>query len=123
MARMQTPGTHARAAPATDTPLREVPRDLPRRSRSLPEGLRAFGHRDYRVYWFTQLVSLTGTWVQSLAQSWLVLTMTNSPAALGLIGFFQFRPPPISGLPAGGLGDRVPKPPLAIAPANSQGGD
>jgi MFS family permease len=111
---MQTPGTHARAAPATDTPLREVPRDLPRRRRSLPEGLRAFAHRDYRIYWFTQLVSLTGTWVQSLAQSWLVLTMTDSPAALGLIGVCQFGPTLILGLPAGVLVDRLPKRHLLI---------
>src|SRR3954467_11075214 len=101
MARMQTPGTHARAAPATDPPLREVPRDFPRRSRSLPGGLRAFAHRDYRVYWFTQLISLTGCWVQSLAQSWLVLTLTDSPAALGLVGVCQFGGTLILGLPAG----------------------
>jgi MFS family permease len=109
MARMQTPGTHPRAAPATPIPHHEVPRDLPRRGRSLPEGLRAFTHRDYRVFWFTQLVSLTGTWVQSLAQSWLVLTLTGSPAALGLIGVCQFGPTLILGLPAGVLVDRLPK--------------
>ena len=83
--------------------------DRPRADRSLPEGLRAFAHRDYRVFWFTQLFSLTGTWVQSLAQSWLVLTLTNSPAALGLIGVCQFGPTLILGLPAGVLVDRLPK--------------
>jgi MFS family permease len=71
--------------------------------------LRAFAHRDYRIFWFMQLVSLTGTWVQSLAQSWLVLTMTNSPAALGLIGVCQFGPTLILGLPAGVVVDRLPK--------------
>src|SRR5215204_1446637 len=111
MAQMQTPGTHVRAAPATETSQQEFPRDLTRtrRGRSLPEGLRAFGHRDYRVFWFSQLVSLTGTWVQSLAQSWLVLTLTDSPAALGLIGVCQFGPTLILGLPAGVLVDRLPK--------------
>lgn len=106
---MQTPAAPARVAPAADTSSQEVPRDLPRRGRSLPGGLRAFAHRDYRIYWFTQLVSLTGTWVQSLAQSWLVLTLTNSPAALGLIGVCQFGPTLILGLPAGVLVDRLPK--------------
>lgn len=77
--------------------------------RRLPEGLRALRHRDYRVFWFTQFFSLTGTWMQSLAQSWLVLTLTNSPAALGLIGVFQFGPSLILGLPAGVLVDRFPK--------------
>ncbi|MFN8590225.1 MAG: MFS transporter [Thermomicrobiales bacterium] len=80
----------------------------------LPNGLRAFAHRDYRVYWFAQLISFTGTWMQSLAQSWLVLTMTNSPAALGLVGVFQFGPSLILGLPAGVVVDRVPKRKLLI---------
>jgi MFS family permease len=111
MARMQTSATHPRAAPETEIPRSQAQAsvDRPRADRSLPEGLRAFGHRDYRVYWFTQLVSLTGTWVQSLAQSWLVLTLTNSPAALGLIGVCQFGPTLILGLPAGVLVDRLPK--------------
>ena len=47
--------------------------------------------------------------MQSLAQSWLVLTLTNSPAALGLIGVFQFGPTLILGIPAGVLVDRLPK--------------
>ncbi|MCD6058161.1 MAG: hypothetical protein K0Q89_1691 [Thermomicrobiales bacterium] len=106
---MQTPAAQACSAPVTRPSHHEVPRDLPRTGRSLPGGLRAFTHRDYRVFWFTQLVSLTGTWVQSLAQSWLVLTLTNSPAALGLIGVCQFGPTLILGLPAGVLVDRLPK--------------
>ena len=116
MAQMQTPGTQVRAAPATETSQHEFPRDLTRtrRGRSLPGGLRAFAHRDYRVFWFTQLLSLTGTWVQSLAQSWLVLTLTDSPAALGLIGVCQFGPTLVLGLPAGVLVDRLPKRRLLI---------
>jgi MFS family permease len=117
MAQMQTPATPVRAAPETETARSqaEASNDRRRNDRSLPEGLRAFSHRDYRVYWFTQLVSLTGTWVQSLAQSWLVLTLTNSPAALGLIGVCQFGPTLILGLPAGVLVDRLPKRRLLMA--------
>ena len=117
MARMQTPAARAHASPETETLVRSLRRRsiVARDDRSLPEGLRAFGHRDYRVYWFTQLVSLTGTWVQSLAQSWLVLTLTNSPAALGLIGVCQFGPTLILGLPAGVLVDRLPKRRLLMA--------
>ena len=117
MARMQTPATPVRAAPKTETARSqaEASNDRRRNDRSLPEGLRAFSHRDYKVYWFTQLVSLTGTWVQSLAQSWLVLTLTNSPAALGLIGVCQFGPTLILGLPAGVLVDRLPKRRLLMA--------
>src|SRR6188474_1970577 len=109
MSRMQTPAAPASAASAANASPQKVPRELLRRRRSLPGGLRAFAHRDYRVFWFTQLVSLTGTWVQSLAQSWLVLTMTDSPAALGLIGVCQFGPTLVLGLPAGVLVDRLPK--------------
>src|ERR671910_3681004 len=111
MARMQTPATQARAAPEPETSRSRAQAsvDLPRTGRSLPGGLRAFDHRDYRVFWFTQLFSLTGTWVQSLAQSWLVLTLTDSPAALGLIGVCQFGPTLVLGLPAGVLVDPLPK--------------
>src|SRR5918995_6127825 len=110
MGRMQTPAAHARASPELETArLHQASIDPPQVDRSLPVGLRAFAHRDYRVLWFTQLFSLTGTWVQSLAQSWLVLTLTNSPAALGLIGVCQFGPTLVLGLPAGVLVDRLPK--------------
>src|SRR5215204_5801799 len=111
MGRMQTPAAQAHASPETESSRSpsEASVDLPHADRSLPEGLRAFGHRDYRLFWFAQLFSLTGNWVQSLAQSWLVLTLTNSPAALGLIGVCQFGPTLILGLPAGVLIDRLPK--------------
>jgi MFS family permease len=111
MGQMQTPAAPARPAPETETsrPPDLASVDLLQVGRSLPVGLRAFAHSDYRVLWFTQLFSLTGTWVQSLAQSWLVLTLTNSPAALGLIGVCQFGPTLILGLPAGVLVDRLPK--------------
>lgn len=53
--------------------------------------------------------------MQTLAQSWLVLSLTDSPAALGLIGIFQFGPTLILGLPAGVVVDRVPKRLLLMA--------
>ena len=109
MATMQTPDSRGRAAARPLAPRLDAPGKSTQQVRRLPEGLRAFGHRDYRVFWFTQLFSLTGAWVQSLAQSWLVLTLTNSPAALGLIGVCQFGPTLILGLPAGVLVDRLPK--------------
>jgi MFS family permease len=107
MAVMQTSATRKRPAlgpDRADTLTSSRPATL-----ALPEGLRSLKHRDYRIFWFCQLISLTGTWMQSLAQSWLVLTMTNSPAALGLIGVCQFAPSLVLGIPAGVLIDRVPK--------------
>lgn len=75
----------------------------------LPQGLAAFRHRDYRILWSVQAGSLTGNWMQSLAQSWLVLQMTNSPFQLALINVCQFGPALVFGLPAGVLADRYSK--------------
>jgi MFS family permease len=49
--------------------------------------LRAFKHRNYRLFFSGQMISLTGTWMQSVAQSWLVYKLTGSAAMLGLVGF------------------------------------
>ncbi|OIP65752.1 MAG: MFS transporter [Nitrospirae bacterium CG_4_9_14_3_um_filter_53_35] len=49
--------------------------------------LQAFRHRNYRLFFAGQLVSLIGTWMQSVAQSWLVYRLTGSAMMLGLVGF------------------------------------
>ncbi len=49
--------------------------------------LRSFRHRNYRLFFSGQLVSLLGTWMQSVAQSWLVYQMTHSAVLLGVTGF------------------------------------
>src|SRR5215208_3723425 len=81
----------------------------------LPRGLRALSHRDYRLFWLGQLLSRIGTWMQSVAQSWLVLELTNSPFRLGLIGTLQFTPMLLLSFLAGALADRVPKKRLILA--------
>src|SRR5215813_13667908 len=48
---------------------------------------RALQHRNYQLFFSGQLISLTGTWMQSVAQSWLVYRLTGSAALLGLVGF------------------------------------
>ncbi|MCI0485909.1 MAG: MFS transporter [Blastocatellia bacterium] len=53
----------------------------------LREVSRALRHRDYRIYFFGMLVSFTGTWMQHVAQSWLVYRLTGSAWLLGLVGF------------------------------------
>ena len=87
----------------------------PNPGRRLPEGLAALRHRNYRLYWFGQLFSLTGTWMQSLAQSWLVLSLTGSAFQLALINVCQFGPTLLLGLPGGVVADRVPKRRLLLA--------
>ncbi len=74
-----------------------------------PAGLRALGHRDFRLFWCGQLVSLIGTWMQSVGQSWLVLELTNSPFRLGLIGALQFGPILLFSFLSGAISDRVRK--------------
>ena len=81
----------------------------------MPGALRAFAHRDFRLFFCGQGVSLIGTWMQSVAQSWLVLELKNSPFRLGLVGTLQFAPVLFLSFFAGALADRLPKRRLLIA--------
>ena len=80
-----------------------------------PIGLRALNHRDFRLFISGQLISLIGTWMQSVAQSWLVLELTNSAFKLGLIGTLQFGPMLCFSILAGAIADRLPKRRVIIA--------
>ena len=74
-----------------------------------PQGLRAFRHRNFRLFWTGQLISLIGTWMESVAQGWLILLLTNDPVALGIRAAAQFLPVLVLGLFAGVIADSVPK--------------
>ena len=71
--------------------------------------LRALEHRNFRLYWIGQLISLVGTWMQSVAQGWLMHRLTDSAFMLGLLGFMQFIPVQLFSLWAGVVVDRVDK--------------
>ena len=73
------------------------------------DGLRALRHRNFRLFWTGQLISLIGTWMQQVAQAWLVLTLTNDPFMLGLVATFQFAPVLVFGLFGGIVADSLPK--------------
>jgi MFS family permease len=75
----------------------------------LPDGLRAFRHRNFRLFWIGQLISLIGTWMQTIAQSWLVFQLTHDPVALGLLAVVQFAPVLVLGLFGGVVADAFPK--------------
>lgn len=64
---------------------------------------------NYRVFWIGQLVSISGTWMQTTAQAWLVLKLTNSPTALGTVTLLQFLPVTLLTLFGGVIADRAPK--------------
>jgi len=77
--------------------------------RDLGNTFRALRHRNYRLYWTGQLVSLTGTWMQSVAQGWLMHRLTSSALMLGLLGFMQFFPVLLLSLWAGVIVDSMDK--------------
>ncbi|MHB8574873.1 MAG: MFS transporter [Dehalococcoidia bacterium] len=74
----------------------------------------SLGIYNYRLYWLGQLVSLTGTWMQRLAQAWLVLRITHSPFQLGTVTMIQFLPITLFSLFGGVVADRLPKRRLLI---------
>ncbi|HUX61984.1 MAG TPA: MFS transporter [Ignavibacteriaceae bacterium] len=65
--------------------------------------------RNYRLYFIGQSISLTGTWMQTIGQAWLVLRITNSGTALGLVTALQFLPVLFFGPMGGVLADRFSK--------------
>jgi MFS family permease len=73
------------------------------------EGLRALRHHNFRLWWVGQLTSLVGTWMQQVAQAWLVLTLTNDPLMLGLLAAAQYGPVLVFGLFGGVVADALPK--------------
>jgi MFS family permease len=80
---------------------------------SQPGGFRrgfvALRYRNYRLYWFGQIASLIGTWMQSVSQPWLVLELGGSPLQLGTVLALQFAPAMVLAPLGGVLADRVDK--------------
>jgi len=81
----------------------------------VPETLRSLGHRDYRLYFFGQFVSMVGTWMQTTAQSWLVYRLTGSGTLLGLVVAAGQAPSLALGLVGGAAADRWDRRRLLIA--------
>jgi len=70
-------------------------------------GFRALHNRNYRLFITSQIISLTGSWMQTTAQAWLVLELTDSPFKLGLVITLQFLPVTLLALFGGVLADRL----------------
>jgi len=70
---------------------------------------RSMSVRNYRLYFAGQLISTTGTWMQQIAQAWLVLQLTGSGVALGVLVALQFAPVLVAGAWGGVVADRVDK--------------
>ena len=71
-------------------------------------------HRNYRLFFTGQLVSVIGTWMQNIALAWLVVELTRSPLAVGLLAFCRFIPFTVFGLFAGVVADRIDNRKLVI---------
>ena len=87
------------ASAQTDTP--DVPPSFARRV------FAAFHYRDFRLLWIGACTSSIGTWMQTLAQNWLVLELTNSPRMLGLDSFLGQIPIFLFSLVGGAIADRM----------------
>ena len=72
-------------------------------------------HRNYRLFFMGQIVSLAGTWMQNIALAWFVVELTHSPLAIGGLAFCRFAPFMFFGLFAGVLADRFDNRRLVMA--------
>ena len=70
---------------------------------------RSLGVRNFRLYFYGQLVSTSGTWIQTVALGWLVLRITNSGFAVGVVTALQFLPMLLMGTYGGVIADRFNK--------------
>ncbi|MFI8948162.1 MFS transporter [Streptomyces sp. NPDC053750] len=105
-------GSGAASAPAPDgpdDPTTTTP-DAPRKT-SMFSSLKV---RNYRLFFLGQVVSNIGTWMQRIAQDWLVLSLTGSSAAVGITTALQFLPMLLFGLYGGVLVDRLRKRPTLL---------
>src|SRR5579872_2728362 len=91
------------------------PAPAPPPPRQLPAAFRSLKHRNFRLFFSGQLISLIGTWMQSIAEAWLIYRLTGSSVLLGLLGFVSQIPifllAPLGGLAA----DRWPRQRVVIA--------
>ncbi len=89
---------HGAVTDAAETSVIEIPRIA-----------RALGHRDFRLFWTGNFLSNIGTWMQNVAQGWLVLQLTNSAFWLGVVGFCSSIPILLFALIGGVIADHVNK--------------
>jgi MFS family permease len=106
--------------PTTETA--RVPEDISGRPRRMPVGgvswrhtFRALRHRNYRLFFWGQLVSLIGTWMQQTAMSWFVYELTNSKFLLGAVAAIGSAPMMLFSIWGGSLADLYPKRSILIA--------
>src|SRR5436309_14343236 len=113
--------------PTRTTETGRVPEEISGRQRRMPVGgitwrhtFRALRHRNYRLFFWGQLVSLIGTWMQQTAMSWFVYQITNSKFLLGLVAAVGSAPMMLSSVWGGALADLYPKRSILVATQSAQ---
>jgi MFS family permease len=102
--------------PSKKPEITSVPGDALEQPRRMPVGavsraamLASLQHTNYRIFFFGQIISLTGTWMQMVAEGWLVYNLTRSPLALGVMRFLHTIPVTLFTFYGGVLADRFEK--------------
>jgi MFS family permease len=103
------------ADPDSDTDQLLLETQLPDEIRGRPSTFSSLRTRNFRLFASGQVVSNTGTWMQRIAQDWLVLSLTGSATAVGITTALQFVPTLMFGLTGGLLADRYPKRRILLA--------
>src|SRR5438445_1452540 len=113
--------------PTANTETAAVPEDVSGRPRRMPIGgvtwrhtFRALRHRNYRLFFWGQLVSLVGTWMQQTAMSWFVYQITNSKLLLGTVAAVGSAPMMLFSIWGGALADLYPKRSIIVAAQTAQ---
>ena len=92
------------AEPSSNSTIGNTPGPAEARESRWSVGMRALKHRNFQLFFSGQLISLTGTWMQTVAQSWLVYRLTGSSLLLGSVGFASqipvFLMAPVGGMAA-----------------------
>ena len=88
-------------------------------SSKLPESLRALRHRNYQLFFAGQLISLIGTWMDQVAESWLVYRITGSALLLGTVAFASQIPVFLLAPLGGALADRVDRRKILVVTQSS----
>src|ERR671935_691721 len=85
-----------------------------------PEALRSLRSRDFRAFFAAQTITQIATYMQAVAEAWLVLSLTSSPLRLGLVNTLHWGPILLLALPSGAIADRVAKRRLLVVTQAAQ---
>lgn len=113
-AQIRSDDAAAESSDRLSTGANQTTTELPPKKTRIPQAFSSFRHRNYQLWFIGQLVSVVGTWMQIIAQGWLVYEISHSEFALGLVGFASAIPVLFVSPWGGVVVDRVPKQVLLV---------